>query len=137
LDHVPWLALDVELALVQRDALPLRRYPAFAIQVHRVEHLRLHFAVGEAAAQPDEPVSEGRFAVVNVRDDGKVTYVPHEPPGCCRVLPRLEPCGRRIIGKFGPLSSAPASGARVSAGAQQPLELAAIEALTTDHRAIE
>jgi hypothetical protein len=26
--------------------------------------------------------------VVNVRDDGKVTYVPHEPPGCCRVLPR-------------------------------------------------
>src|SRR5205807_8470889 len=90
------LALSVTPAVVDRDALRLDRDPAFALQGHRVEHLRLHFAVGEAAAQLDEPVSEGRFAVVNVRDDGKVTYVPHEPPGCCRVLPRLKPCGRRI-----------------------------------------
>src|SRR5204862_5505290 len=106
-DHVQLIALAVTRAVVERDALRLDRDPAFALQLHRVEHLRLHFAVGEAAAQLDEPVSEGRFAVVNVRDDGKVAYVPHGPPGCCRVLPRLKPCGRRIIGKFGPLSSAP------------------------------
>jgi len=74
--------------VVECDALRLDRDPAFALELHGVEHLLLHFAVGQTAAQLDEPVSEGRFAVVNVRDDGKVTYVPHEPPRCCRVLPR-------------------------------------------------
>ena len=87
-DHVQLIALAVTRAVVERDALRLDRDPAFALQLHRVEHLRLHFAVGEAAAQLDEPVSEGRFAVVNVRDDGKVTYVPHESGRYCRMLPR-------------------------------------------------
>jgi len=40
--------------------------------------LGLHLAVGQPAAQLDKAVREGRFAVVDVRDDGEITYVPHD-----------------------------------------------------------
>jgi hypothetical protein len=77
-DHVELIALAVAGAVVERDALGLDGDTALALQVHGVEHLLLHLAVGESPAQLDEPIGERRFAVIYVRDDGEVTYVPHE-----------------------------------------------------------
>ena len=72
------VTIAVAGGVIERDALRLDSDPALALELHGVEHLRLHLAVGKAAAQLDEAVREGRFAVVDVRDDGEITYVPHD-----------------------------------------------------------
>ena len=78
-DHVELIALPVLRAhVVQRDALGLDGDAALALELHGVQHLGLHLAVGQPAAQLDQAVCEGRFAVVDVGDDGEVTYIPHE-----------------------------------------------------------
>ena len=48
---------------------------ALALEVHRVQHLRLHLARGQRAGQLQQPVGEGGFAVVDVRDDREVANV--------------------------------------------------------------
>jgi len=57
--------------------LRLDRDAAFAFDIHRVEHLRLHLAIGQAATEVDNAVSQRRFAVVDVRDDREVSNVIH------------------------------------------------------------
>ena len=42
------------------------------LQVHIVEDLGLHLAIGHRAGQFQQPVAEGRLAVVDVRDDGEI-----------------------------------------------------------------
>ena len=76
-DQVELVALAVARLIVQRHALRLDGDAALALQVHRVEHLGLHLARLEAAAQLDQAVGERRFAVVNVRDDGEIAYALH------------------------------------------------------------
>ena len=71
-DHVELVGLPVARLVAQRDALGLDGDAALALEVHRVEHLRLHLAVLQAAAQLDEPVGQRRLAVVDVRDDREV-----------------------------------------------------------------
>jgi len=88
IDHVQLVALAVARGVVERHALRLDGDPAFALELHRIEHLFVHLAFRESPAQLDEPVGEGRFAVVNVCDDGEITYVPHESARYCRMLPR-------------------------------------------------
>src|SRR3546814_6697016 len=48
---------------------------ALALQLHRVEHLLLHLAVAEAAAELDQAVGQGGLAMVDVSDDREVTDV--------------------------------------------------------------
>src|SRR5436309_14693007 len=45
---------------------------AFALQVHRVEHLRLHLARGERASQLEQPIGQRGFAVVDVSNNGEI-----------------------------------------------------------------
>ena len=78
IDHVELVALAVARRVVEGNALRLDGDPALALELHGVEDLRLHLAIRQAATQLDEAVREGRFAVVDVRDDGEVTYVPHD-----------------------------------------------------------
>src|SRR5258708_5155271 len=53
---------------------------ALALPIHRVENLRCHFTVGQAAAQLDDAVGQRRFAVVDVRNDRKVANMIHSVP---------------------------------------------------------
>jgi hypothetical protein len=48
---------------------------ALALDVHGVEHLGAHLAGLQPAAELDQAVGEGRFAVVDVGDDGEVSDV--------------------------------------------------------------
>jgi hypothetical protein len=68
----------------ERRRLRLDRDPAFALEIHRVQHLLLHLARGQAATALDEPVRQRRFAVVDVSNDGKVADQVH-------VVRRLRP----------------------------------------------
>ena len=72
-DEVELIRLPVLLrSVIERDALRLDGNAAFPFQIHGIQHLRLHFALGQAAAHLDEAVREGGFAVVNMGDDGKI-----------------------------------------------------------------
>ena len=52
--------------------------PRSRSSVHRVEHLRFHFAIAQTAAALDQPVRERGFAVVDMGDDRKVSDVLHQ-----------------------------------------------------------
>ena len=77
IDEVQLVALAVVGVVEQRDALRLDGDAALALQVHGVQHLGLHFAVGEAAAELDQAVGERGLAVVHVGDDGKIADLLH------------------------------------------------------------
>ena len=85
-DQVEVVDLAVARLVVQRGGLRLDGDAALALEVHRVEHLRLHLAVGQAAAQLDDAIGQGGFAVVDVGDDGKITDMLHLMLSVCRVL---------------------------------------------------
>ena len=61
----------------QRDAdgLRLDRDPALALEVHRVEQLVAHLALGDGLRQLEDAIGERRLAVVDVRDDREVADV--------------------------------------------------------------
>ena len=65
---------EVELvaAPVHADGLRLDRDPALALEVHRVEQLLAHLALGDRAGQLEDAIGERRLAVVDVRDDREV-----------------------------------------------------------------
>ncbi len=89
-DQVELVDLAVARLVRQRGGLRLDGDAALALEVHRVEHLRLHLAVGEPAAALDEAVGERRLAVVDVGDDGEIADVLHGV-SLGRASPRARP----------------------------------------------
>ena len=71
---VPGRVDQVELVALpgHPDRLGLDRDPALALEVHRVEHLLAHLALGDRVRQLEDAVGERRLAVVDVRDDREV-----------------------------------------------------------------
>src|SRR5258705_13127632 len=63
--------------VVQRDALCLDGDAPLTFQVHGVEHLRLHLTLLEAATELNQAVSERRFTMIYVGDDGEIAYSLH------------------------------------------------------------
>ena len=61
----------------ERDALRLDGDPALALQIHGIQHLRLHLPGLEAAALLDEPIGQRRFTVIDVGDDGEIADIFH------------------------------------------------------------
>ena len=47
---------------------------AFALEIHGVEHLLVHFALRECAGHLQQAVGERGLAVIDVRDDTKIAY---------------------------------------------------------------
>ena len=65
----------VGLALVRPEhahGLRLDRDPALALEIHGVEHLVAHLALGHRAGDLQDAVGQRRLAVVDVRDDREV-----------------------------------------------------------------
>ena len=46
--------------------------PALALQVHRVEQLRLHVSLLHGAGLFEQAVAQRRLAVIDVRDDAEI-----------------------------------------------------------------
>jgi hypothetical protein len=63
---------------LQRSSLRLDGYPTLFFDVHRVKNLRTHLPILQAAAALDEPVCERGFAVINMRNDRKISDVIHQ-----------------------------------------------------------
>src|SRR5216683_4801259 len=47
---------------------------ALALEVHGVEHLRVHLALGQRAGHFEKTVGERGLAMVDVRDDAEIPY---------------------------------------------------------------
>ena len=45
---------------------------ALALEVHVVEYLGRHIAPGHSAGQLEQTIGEGRFAMIDMRDNGEV-----------------------------------------------------------------
>ena len=69
----------VDLAVLglvgQPDGLRLDRDAALALQVHAVEHLVGHLALGQRAGDLDQPVGQGGFPVVDMGYDREIADV--------------------------------------------------------------
>ena len=48
------------------------RDPAFPLEIHLIEHLIAHIALCDGAGPLQQAVGEGRFAVVDMGNDGEV-----------------------------------------------------------------
>ena len=66
------VVLAVLGAVIEPHGLRLDRDPALLLDVHIVEHLARHLALGQAAGRLDQPVGQGRFAMVDMGDDGEI-----------------------------------------------------------------
>src|SRR5690606_19899666 len=78
-DEVQRIDFAVTGLVVQRGRLGLDGDTPFAFDVHGVEHLGRHFAVGQAATALNQPVGQSRLAVIDVGNDGKIADVIHKP----------------------------------------------------------
>jgi hypothetical protein len=74
-DEVEDVGLAVLRLVGQPDGLRLDGDAALALDFHRVEHLLLHLAQLQPARALDQPVGQGRLAVVDMRDDGEIADV--------------------------------------------------------------
>ena len=76
-DQVQVVLAAVARPVAQRRGLRLDRDAALALELHRVEHLRVHLARRKPAGALDQPVGERALAVVDMGDDGEVANVVH------------------------------------------------------------
>ena len=72
-DQVEYVFVAVVGMVGQPDCVGLDRDPALALEIHRVEDLRFHFARLQRTGHLQEPVREGGLAVVDVGDDGEIS----------------------------------------------------------------
>ena len=93
-DEVEFVGLAVFGPVVEANGLRLDGNAALALQLHGIENLIFHFAIAEAAAELDQPVRQGRLAVVDVGDDGKVSDMREVGHRDCEWL-SAEPPARR------------------------------------------
>ena len=77
--HVAGSVNEVELVfagvaggVVEADGFGFDGDAALALEVHGIEELGVHFALGERAGELEEAVGQGGFAVVDVRDDAEI-----------------------------------------------------------------
>src|SRR6185369_14909274 len=74
-DQVEDVILAVLGVVVQAYRLRLDGDTALALDIHRIEHLLLHFAQLQPAGELDQPVGQRGFAVVDVRDNGEIADI--------------------------------------------------------------
>src|SRR5437899_3876301 len=74
INKVQAIGVAVFGGVVKADAFGLNGDAALALQVHGVQHLLVHLALGESAGHFEQAVGKGGLAVVNVRDDTEIAY---------------------------------------------------------------
>jgi hypothetical protein len=73
--EVEHVGLAVLGRIFEAHGLRLDGDAALALDIHRIEHLLGHFPLSQRARRLDQPVGQGRLAVVDMRHDGKVADI--------------------------------------------------------------
>src|SRR5271155_1811542 len=67
--------MPIRSVVMQPDTLSLDRNPALALQIHRVQPLRLHLPLRKRPSKLQQTVRKRRFPMVNMRDNAKIPDV--------------------------------------------------------------
>ena len=97
IDQVEVVNLAVARLVTQRGRLRLDGDAALALDVHGIEHLRLHLPIGQPATQVNDAIRQRGLAVIDVRDDGKIADVLQDVMPCRNRCF----CEARILADFG------------------------------------
>jgi hypothetical protein len=73
-DQVKLVPVAVVGFIIEPHSVGFNSDTALAFEIHRIEHLRHHFALGEGSGGLQKPVREGAFTMVNMRNDGEIPY---------------------------------------------------------------
>jgi len=74
-DQVEHIVLAVARPVVEPHGLRLDGDAALALDVHGIEQLLDHVALGNRAGQLDQAVRQGRFAVIDMRDNREIANI--------------------------------------------------------------
>ena len=74
-DEIELVASPIRTIVEQSDTLGLDRNPPLSLQLHGVEHLLSHFPIAQPPADLDKAIGKGRLTVVDMGNDGKISYV--------------------------------------------------------------
>jgi hypothetical protein len=97
-DEVELVEPAVARRVLERRRLRLDGDAALALDVHRVEHLLVHLALGQTAAALDQAIGQRALAVVDVGNDGEVADVVHRERTRRRAAARLVDARRAALG---------------------------------------
>ena len=75
INQVHTVFVPVSRGVMQANAFCFDGDATLALEVHGVEHLRGHLALGERAGELEQAIGQGRFPMVNVRDNTKIPDV--------------------------------------------------------------
>jgi len=83
-DKIKLVNFSIEGFVIQRYALRFDRYSTLALQFHGIQYLVFHFAIRKRTTHLDKAIRQGRFTMVDMRNDGKVSDVVlvHSPAAC-------------------------------------------------------
>ena len=73
-DQVQDIFVAVERLVIEPNRTRLDGYPAFAFELHIVEHLLLDPALFDSPREFEQPVGKRAFPVVNMRNNRKIAY---------------------------------------------------------------
>ena len=73
--QVQGIFLPILGGVFQPNSLGFNGNTAFTFDIHRVENLFGHFTLGQATGQLDQTIGQGRFTMVDMGNDRKVTNV--------------------------------------------------------------
>jgi len=76
-DEIKKVFLTVLSGVGQADGLALDSNTSFSFNIHVVEKLVLEFPIGDEIAELNHSVCEGGFAVVDMRNYAKISYIFH------------------------------------------------------------
>ena len=71
-DQVQLVCLSVGCGVSHAHGRGLDGYTFFALEVHAIEELRLHLAIGNCAGNLEQAIRKRGLAVVDVRDNAEV-----------------------------------------------------------------
>nr|UOZ97308.1 hypothetical protein NCPCFENI_01226 [Cupriavidus sp.] len=74
-DEIKGVHLAITGSVFQCGRLGLNGNATLAFEVHGVEHLRLHLAVGQAATDLDDAVGQGALSMVDMGNNRKITNI--------------------------------------------------------------
>ncbi len=74
-DQVEDVVPSVARPVVEPYGLCLDCNPALTLDIHRIEHLFLHFARLQPSRELNQPIGQGRLAVVDMRDNGEIADI--------------------------------------------------------------
>ena len=111
-DQVENIVLAVAGVIFEPDRVGLDGDAALALDVHGIEHLVDHLALGQRAGHLDQPVGQRRLAMVDMGDDGKVTDMGARRVGHGAHIGGKRGPGKRQSCRLAYLSRAPCAGSR-------------------------